>query len=189
MFGLNNFRIFPNNNARFGLDIFFIKQHFIYVNVMRDSHILNQFCQTKIRVQWIFTKLCIFIDKHVTLICVKSYKCTPYNKEDREGKAFVSLWLYTYCATDHWKFCFLHWTITVNSKWTLKILKFQLGVDIRVKICAWHWLLITLKTMLIKLQRHFHQITLAFIGHLKSQLSDGFLRYTMDRLTEPWKQG
>lgn len=29
-----------------------------------------------------FTKLCIFIDKHVTLICVKSYKCTAYNKED-----------------------------------------------------------------------------------------------------------
>ena len=48
MFGLNNFKIFPNNNARFGLDIFFIKQHFINVNVTHDGHIFNQFCQTKI---------------------------------------------------------------------------------------------------------------------------------------------
>ena len=48
MFGLNNFKIFPNNNARIGLDIFFIKEHFIDVNVTLDGHILNQFCQTKI---------------------------------------------------------------------------------------------------------------------------------------------
>ena len=52
MFGLCNFKIFPNNNAHFGLGIFFIKQHFICVNVTTDDHIFNQFCQTKIRVQF-----------------------------------------------------------------------------------------------------------------------------------------
>ena len=41
---------------------------------------------------------------------------------------------------------------------------------IRVKICAWHWLLLTLKTTSIKLQRRFDQTTSAFIGFLKSQL-------------------
>ena len=46
----------------------------------------------------------------------------------------------------------------------------------RVKICAWHWLSLRLKTKSIKLQRRFDQITSAFIGFLKSQLSDGFRR-------------
>ena len=48
MFGLCNFKIFPNDNGRFGLDILFIEQHFIWLNVTRDGHIFNQFCQTKI---------------------------------------------------------------------------------------------------------------------------------------------
>ena len=48
-------------------------------------------------------------------------------------------------------------------------------MDIRVKICAWQWLLLTLKATSIKLQRRFDQTTSAFIGFLKSQLSDGFL--------------
>ena len=47
MFGLCNFKIFPNNKVHFGHDIFFIK-HFICVNVTCDGHIFNQFCQTKI---------------------------------------------------------------------------------------------------------------------------------------------
>ena len=49
------------------------------------------------------------------------------------------------------------------------------ATDNRVKICAWHWLLLRLKTTSIKLQRRFDQTTSAFIGFLKSQLSDGFL--------------
>jgi len=46
---------------------------------------------------------------------------------------------------------------------------------LRIKICVLDTLLLTLETALIKLQRRFDQTTSAFIGFLKSQLSDGFL--------------
>ena len=50
-------------------------------------------------------------------------------------------------------------------------------MDIRFKICAWHWLLLTLKTRSIKLQRRFEQTTLTFIGFFKKptewRLSNG----------------
>ena len=111
MFGLNNFKIFPNNNARIGLDTFFIKEHFIDVNVTLDGHILNQFCQTKIslqlRLQWIFTKLSIFIDKHITHTGVKSYKCMAYNKEDIWEGICVTLTVHMYCATESDLICHL----------------------------------------------------------------------------------
>ena len=35
---------------------------------------------------------------------------------------------------------------------------------LRIKICVWHWLLLTLETTLINLHRRFHQATSAFIG-------------------------
>jgi len=54
----------------------------------------------------------------------------------------------------------------------LKILKLQSGMDIRIKICAWHWLLLTLETTVIKLQGSFHQTTSVFIGFLKGHLSE-----------------
>ena len=50
-------------------------------------------------------------------------------------------------------------------------------MEIRVKICAWHWLLLTLKTRSIKLLRRFEQTTLTFIGVFKKptkwRLSNG----------------
>ena len=45
-------------------------------------------------------------------------------------------------------------------KWNLLKLK---ECYIRIKICAWHWLLLTLETTLISLQRRFNQTTSAFI--------------------------
>ena len=56
-------------------------------------------------------KLCIFIDKHVTLICVKSYKCTAYNKEDISVGICVTLIVHMYCATDLLYKCQICWKI------------------------------------------------------------------------------
>ena len=50
-------------------------------------------------------------------------------------------------------------------------------INTRIEICAWHWLLLTLETTLIKLQRRFDQTTSAFIGFFKKptewRLSNG----------------
>ena len=62
MFGLCNFKIFPNNNSHDGLDIFFIKQHFIYVNVTRDGHIFESILSNKN-----FTKHKSAVNIHETL--------------------------------------------------------------------------------------------------------------------------
>ena len=47
------------------------------------------------------------------------------------------------------------WCQGSNNVSILYVLKLQSGIDIRVKICAWHWLLLTLKTTSIKLQKFY----------------------------------
>ena len=70
-------------------------------------------------------------------------------------------------------------SLTTFFRWLLNRILAALLVSlvIRVKICAWHWLLLTLKTTSIKFQRHFDQITSAFIGFFKKptewRLSNG----------------
>ena len=67
------------------------------------------------------------------------------------------------------------WDSVYILRTKLKILKLQSGMDIRVKICTWHWLLLMLK----RRQQNFKDVSTKQLRplsvFLKSQLSDGFV--------------
>ena len=87
--GLSNF---PNNNACFGLDIFFIKQHFICVNVMHDSHIFNQFCQTIFAKNKRYSRNCAcLLTNMYPYLCEILLVNVRLKIKKIFGKAFVSL--------------------------------------------------------------------------------------------------